>query len=205
MKKICLLLISLLILTGCAGMSLLAKYVISKEAAGGMAIQNAIINAGLAKGYFTYGEVDELVYYMAKLIEISSDFDKVYYTETYNKVFAEAMAKSNEAEFKALCIAWRDRKEGGPANLARQYAREYYDAAQFLAVERQKEAAALESFAQAMGALATSTNPMQYSNITIPEVNFMPNGQTVTNNYLVNTGNGLHQCRVTSNGFVFCF
>jgi len=173
MKKICLLLLSLLVLTSCAGMSLRAKYVINKKGAGKMAIQNAIVNAGLAKGYFTYGEVDELVYYMAKLIEISSDFDKVYYTETYNQVFTEAMTKRSEAEFKAICIAWRNRsKEGGPADLARQYAREYYDAARFLAVERQKEAAALESFAQTMTGLATRTNPMQYSNITIPEVNW---------------------------------
>ena len=204
MKKLALPLLSLLLLSGCAGMSMFGEYRLSKEATQGFARQNAIANLCVIRGHLTSNDLGELLYSMSSLIKISSGFDKEYYTQEYNYTF-DRMAAMNPTFVESNCTQWKS--SGTLADVTQHLSKQYQDAAQFLANERQKDAMHLASFVVIMNAIANSSDPMKYNNIVIPGVSFVPQAQTpaLPKNLLVNTSGGIHQCRTTTNGVVLCF
>lgn len=204
MKKLALLLLSLLLLSGCASMPFFAEYQLSKTRTKDMAERNAAINLALIRGHLTHSDVDELLYYMVNLIEISSRFDKDYYKEIYDFAWQQNIGGDQDA-LKAAVTQFKE--SGNLAAVTKDYAKQYQQAAQFLANQRQRDAAALASVAVNMSAIANSTDPMRFNHIGIPGVEFMPDAkvQPLPSNLLVNTSGGIQQCKVTKNGFVFCF
>ncbi len=213
MKRL-LLLVSLLVLSSCAGLNSNSGYTLYDDKVIVMAEQAAIILVGLNSGFSSNKEVQEMLTPMNQLINLSSNFNKELYTETYtqttnglNKSINQYSSEGNENSFKKFYeeqIPWT----------------KHYT---YLCKEMSKRIAAdnLHAWNQQLQMINQLTNTWGSMNQSINNMNNIENQTSLeslsinplsinpnkTNNYMINTNKGLvhKRCVTLDDGTFYCF
>lgn len=184
-------------LGGCENMlkTMVAHYTITDSATRLLAGVNAAINVCLADKKMDPAQAYNFSALAADYLDMVV-FDSGVYKSAYASAFDGAYGMRNTAQFDADCAAGNSALPAVTAKLQQQYA---YAASQ-LNIARASESAAFAQTASNFGKGGAPAFVPTYP----PNIQFSSAEEQKTKAYLVNTGSGLKQCRVTKSSYVFC-
>lgn len=199
MKKLCttIFIVILFLLGGCGNLlkTMVAHIRINNSESGFIAKGNAFTNFCLSKNMMNRQTAYEFSTVAAELLDLVV-YDNNYYKITYDNTISEwdGLFQKNPSEAAPTCKELENKLPEITAKLQKNY----ISYARELGVARSEEN---RRIAESMSNFRVPNTPMPQMNF--PNVNFSPE-KSQTQNFLVNTKNGITQCRVTNGNFVFC-
>ncbi|WP_226703627.1 hypothetical protein [Microbulbifer elongatus] len=197
MKKI-LMIAAVVSVSGCETM--FAHYRINDVAVMEFAQRNIISNTCVDKGFYDPSLVYEYNYVAASFLDFAVINEELYKSE-YARL-AQFTAGVPDYEIESGCEQAKSQWAPYTEKLKAEYAR----AKQSVTLARQAELSSIGTSLGQMGADMSNTASATSGNAFVPPpVKYADNNSGAGNHYLINTKNGMVQCKTTAKGYVFCF
>lgn len=188
---------SLFLLSGCQNMlkTMVSHIRIDKTQTAFIAKGNSYVNFCLSENAINKQAAYDFSTVAAEMLELVV-FDNDFYKNTYEDNIASTYAEkqNNPSSVEPSCRQLEEKLPEITANLRTAY-RSY---TRQLGVSRSQE---YQKLAESMANFRPQNTPLPQ--MTFPNINYSQE-KSKTQNFLINTGSGLTQCRVTNGNFVFC-
>ena len=198
MKKY-ILLLPLVALGGCETM--FAHFTLNERAVKDYGVRNATANACVLTGNTEPSDVAEYNYYAALMLDFAV-FNKDNFKKHYDETAAQLKNMNRTSELASFCDKVRPLWVSNTEHVESEYQRATSEVGQMRAREMAQIGRTASEAGQAF-AIAGSRSSDYYIH-TVPPVTFAPSTQSNVNSFLINTKNGVIQCKYTSKGYVFC-
>jgi hypothetical protein len=191
------------LLSGCETMmeTMFTHIVLNETLVAHIATGNALVNFCLANNAIDKNTAYAFNNVSAQLLDITV-IDRNFYKSSYSKAMDEVQnlaSRSSSSEIRAECSKGERELPPITERLTNTYMQFSRELAMARAQERQQMATMLTNFGKNW---SQQSYPTMYGWPTVKYVEAQ--AQPASVNYLVNTSNGLIQCRTTNKNYVFC-
>lgn len=203
-----------LLINGCAGLSSNQGYTLYDDKVEVLAKQSVVANQAVQNGYASYEEVKDVLFYVNKLINLSSNFNQELYIKTYNETFTEIETGIQKYGHESMKKNFRNYLPKFQSN-ADLFARLSKEMEQRIAQDKKdawnRQVTLMNQAVAFLNSAAVATQHsalmLSASSESVPEPNISFSESSETRNYLINTNKGLVQkkCRTLNNGTSYCF